>query len=99
MFRWSWSLLVIFFCPQCFGDEDGGCTQRTVIVTARDSSGKALPYTLQVADLRGKINAGIPSWRRRRIEAVKKWKYKPYLLNRHPVALETQIAVDFQLHR
>ena len=56
MFRWSWILLVIFFCPQCFGAEDGGCTQRTVIVTARDSSGKALPYTLQVADLRGKIN-------------------------------------------
>jgi Mg-chelatase subunit ChlD len=56
MFRWSWILLVIFFCAQCFGAEDGGCTQRTVIVTARDSSGKALPYTLQVADLRGKIN-------------------------------------------
>ena len=56
MFRCSWILLVIFFCPQCFGAEDGGCTQRTVIVTARDSSGKALPYTLQVADLRGRIN-------------------------------------------
>jgi len=56
MSRWSWILLVIFFCPQCFVAEDGGCTQRTVIVTARDSSGKALPYTLQVADLRGKIN-------------------------------------------
>jgi Mg-chelatase subunit ChlD len=56
MLRWSWILLVIFFFPQCFGAEDGGCAQRTVIVTARDSSGKALPYTLQVADLRGKIN-------------------------------------------
>ena len=56
MFRCSWIFLVIFFCPQCFGAEDGGCTQRTVIVTARDSSGRALPYTLQVADLRGKIN-------------------------------------------
>ncbi len=57
MSRWSWILLVIFFsCPQCLVAEDGGCTQRTVIVTARDSSGKALPYTLQVADLRGKIN-------------------------------------------
>jgi len=56
MFRWSWILLVIFFCPQCFSADDGGCTQRTVIVTARDSGGKALPYTLQVADLRGKIN-------------------------------------------
>ena len=56
MFRWSCILLVIFVCPQCFGAEDGGCTHRTVIVTARDRSGKALPYTLQVADLRGKID-------------------------------------------
>jgi Mg-chelatase subunit ChlD len=56
MFRWSWILLVIFCCPQCIGAEGDGCTQRTVIVTARDSSGKALSYTLQVADLRGKIN-------------------------------------------
>ncbi len=31
------------------------------------------------------------------IEAVKQWKYKPYLLNGQPTAVETQIAVDFQL--
>lgn len=56
MLRWHWILLLIFFCPQCFGAEDVGCTQRTVIVTARDNSGKALPDTLQMGDLRGKIN-------------------------------------------
>lgn len=31
------------------------------------------------------------------IEAVKQWKYKPYLLNGQPVAVETQIIVNFQL--
>jgi TonB family protein len=31
------------------------------------------------------------------IEAVKQWKYKPYLLNGQPVKVETQIVVIFQL--
>jgi TonB family protein len=31
------------------------------------------------------------------IEAVKQWKYKPYLLNGQPVKVETQILVNFQL--
>lgn len=31
------------------------------------------------------------------IEAVKQWKYKPYLLNGQPVGVETQITVAFQL--
>ena len=43
--------------------------------------------------------SGNPKLAQAAIEAVKKWKYKPYLLNRQPVALETQIAVDFQLRR
>jgi TonB family protein len=33
------------------------------------------------------------------IKAVRQWKYNPYLLNREPVAMETQIVVDFQLRR
>jgi Mg-chelatase subunit ChlD len=56
MLRRSWILLVILFCLQCFGAEDVGCTQRTVIVTARDRSGNTPPNTLQMEDLRGKIN-------------------------------------------
>ena len=56
MFRWSWILLVIFFCPHCLGAEDGGCAERTVIVSASDSNGKAIPFTLQSADIHGKIN-------------------------------------------
>jgi protein TonB len=31
------------------------------------------------------------------IEAVKQWKYKPYLLNGQPVAVETQVSVAFEL--
>jgi len=31
------------------------------------------------------------------IEAVKQWKYKPYLLNGQPAGVETQITVAFQL--
>ena len=31
------------------------------------------------------------------IEAVKQWKYKPYLLNGEPVEVETQVQVNFTL--
>ncbi|MGA3196040.1 MAG: energy transducer TonB [Terriglobales bacterium] len=31
------------------------------------------------------------------IKAVKRWKYKPYLLDAQPVNVETQIIVNFQL--
>jgi TonB family protein len=31
------------------------------------------------------------------ISAVKQWKYKPYLLNGNPVAVETQVVVAFRL--
>jgi len=31
------------------------------------------------------------------IEAVKQWRYKPYLLNGEPVAVETQVVVNFTL--
>lgn len=30
--------------------------------------------------------------------AVKQWKYKPYLLNGQPVAVETQVTVKFELN-
>jgi protein TonB len=33
------------------------------------------------------------------VEAVKQWKYRPYLLNSEPVEIETQITVNFRLPR
>jgi uncharacterized protein with von Willebrand factor type A (vWA) domain len=56
MFRWSYILLFILLCPLCFAGEDSGCTERTVIVSASDSNGKAIPLSLQSADIQGKIN-------------------------------------------
>jgi protein TonB len=32
------------------------------------------------------------------LEAAKQWKYKPYLLNKQPVEVETQITLNFSLH-
>ena len=31
------------------------------------------------------------------VNAVRKWKYRPYLLNGNPVAVETQIVVNYAL--
>jgi protein TonB len=31
------------------------------------------------------------------IDAVKQWKYKPFLLNGQPIAVETQVSVSFVL--
>jgi protein TonB len=31
------------------------------------------------------------------VDAVKEWKYKPYLLDGHPVEVQTTISVDFKL--
>ena len=57
MFRWTWVLLLILISQLCCAAQDNDCTERTLIVTPRDpSSSKGLPYTLQIADLRGKIN-------------------------------------------
>jgi protein TonB len=31
------------------------------------------------------------------LDAVKQWKYRPYLLNGNAVAVETQVTVNFTL--
>jgi len=31
------------------------------------------------------------------VDAVKQWKYKPYLLNGEPVEIQTQVTVNFKL--
>ena len=41
--------------------------------------------------------SGHPSLAPAAIEAVKQWKYRPYLLNGAPIDVETQVAVNFTL--
>ena len=40
---------------------------------------------------------GDPQLARAAVDAVKQWKYKPYLLNGEPVEIQTQITVNFKL--
>jgi periplasmic protein TonB len=32
------------------------------------------------------------------LDAVKQWRYKPYLLNNEPVEVETTITVNFRMN-
>jgi len=41
--------------------------------------------------------SGHPSLAPAALEAVKQWKYKPYLLNNQPMAVETQVVINFSL--
>jgi protein TonB len=42
--------------------------------------------------------SGHPMLTQAAIEAVKQWRYRPYLLNGEPVAVETQVDVIFSLN-
>ena len=44
-----------------------------------------------------KVLGGHPILARAAADAVKQWKYKPYLLNDQPVEIDTQITVNFKL--
>jgi len=44
-----------------------------------------------------KVVTGHPILARAAVDAVKQWKYKPYLLNGVAVEIDTQIAVNFKL--
>jgi protein TonB len=46
-----------------------------------------------------KILSGDASLARAAAEAVKQWKYKPYLLDGSPVEIQTQVTVNFKLPR
>ncbi len=41
--------------------------------------------------------SGPPALRDAAVEAVKTWRYKPYLLNGNPVEVESQVNVAFKL--
>jgi periplasmic protein TonB len=49
----------------------------------------------EIKDL--KVLKGDSQLARAAVQAVKQWKYKPYLLNGEPVEIQTQITVDFKL--
>jgi protein TonB len=44
-----------------------------------------------------KVLSGDPQLARAAVDAVKQWKYKPYLLNGEPVEIQTQVTMDFKL--
>lgn len=46
-----------------------------------------------------KVLKGDPQLSRAAMQAVKQWKYKPYLLNGEPVEIQTQITMNFNLPR
>ena len=33
------------------------------------------------------------------VEAVRQWRYRPYVLNNEPIEVETQVVVNFTLSR
>jgi TonB family protein len=44
-----------------------------------------------------RVISGDPTLARSAVDAVRQWKYRPYLLNDEPVAIETQITIIFRL--
>ena len=44
-----------------------------------------------------KVSSGDPVFGKAAADAVRQWKYRPYLLNGEPVEIETQITVNFRL--
>ncbi|MGB8988856.1 MAG: TonB family protein [Candidatus Sulfotelmatobacter sp.] len=46
-----------------------------------------------------KVLSGDPNLARAATDAVKQWKYKPYLLDGVPVEIQTQVTVNFKLPR
>jgi protein TonB len=50
-----------------------------------------------VEDVR--VESGLPMLAQAAIEAVKQWRYRPYLLNGEPVEVNSQITINFTLSR
>ena len=50
-----------------------------------------------VEDVR--VESGLPVLAQAAIDAVKQWRYKPYLLNGEPIEVASQITINFTLPR
>jgi protein TonB len=46
-----------------------------------------------------KVTSGEAQLTKAAVDAVKQWKYKPYLLNGEPVEIQTQVTIKFKLPR
>ncbi len=85
----SAGLLVKKVAPQYPEDARQARIQGTVVLHALiDKYGDVVDLSLV---------SGHPMLAPAAIKAVKKWKYRPYLLNGQPMTVETQIVVNFQL--
>jgi len=85
----SSGLLLTKVSPEYPADAREQHVQGVVVLQARiDKEGN-------VSDLQ--LVSGHPLLAPAAMEAVKQWKYKPYLLNGNPVMIETQIQVNFTL--
>jgi TonB family protein len=85
----STGLLVKKVNPEYPPEARRGRIQGTVLMHAIISKGGDIA-TLELV-------SGHPALAPAAIEAVKQWKYKPYLLNGKPVEVDTQIQVNFAL--
>jgi periplasmic protein TonB len=45
------------------------------------------------------VESGLPVLAQAAIEAVKQWRYRPYLLNGEPVEIDSQITINFNLSK
>jgi periplasmic protein TonB len=45
------------------------------------------------------VESGLPLLAQAAIEAVKQWRYRPYLLNGQPVEIDSQITINFNLSK
>ena len=50
-----------------------------------------------VEDVR--VESGLPLLAQAAIDAVKQWRYRPYLLNGEPVEVDSRITINFTLSR
>lgn len=50
-----------------------------------------------VRDVR--VESGLPILAQAAIDAVKQWRYRPYLLNGEPIEIDSQITINFNLSR
>jgi TonB family protein len=69
---------------------------------ARDQRIQGVVLLRAIIDQEGNVSnvdliSGHPLLAPAAIEAVKQWKYKPYLLNNEPIPVETQVQVNFTL--